>query len=156
MISFYDVDEDYIKFLKQYDNKIPDIKYATNSKFVCGIVLNIGGAQYYAPISHLTTKQQTNMQIIDKGKPISTIRFSFMFPAPASVLKRKNFSKIAVTDPKYANLLRTEYLFCSKNKQAIYNKAQKVYAIGCNKQHKLNYACCDFKLLESVYNNYKP
>lgn len=58
---------------------------------MCGIVLEVNGVKYYAPISHKTEKQQTNLQIYDKGKVISTIRFSFMIPAFDEVLKFKDF-----------------------------------------------------------------
>lgn len=43
MLDFYDVDLDYINFLKQYDTQIPNISYTSRNKFVCGIVLNING-----------------------------------------------------------------------------------------------------------------
>lgn len=155
MIYFYDVDENYINYLKTIDRQIPDIKYNTNNKFVCGIVLSLNGIDYYAPISHLTKLQQTNMAIKDKDRIISTIRFSFMFPALDSVLKKKDFNEIGKKDINYANLLRTEYQFCSSHEEEIRTKAEKIYKIGCNKQHRLNYTCCDFKHLEQEYKNYK-
>lgn len=155
MLYFYDVDERYIDFLKQYDEQVPDIKYSNNNKFVCGIVLSVNNIDYYAPISHLKNKQQTNLQIYDESRVISTIRFSFMFPAIPDVLTKKEFSIIAKSDRKYADLLQAEYEFCSKNIDTIHKKAIAVYQIGCNKEHRLNYTCCDFKLLEQHYKEYK-
>lgn len=155
MLNFYDVDEKYIAFLKQFDRQVPDIRYDNNNKFVCGIVLKVNGINYYAPISHLKNKQQTNLQIYDGNRVVSTIRFSFMFPALSTVLAKKDFSAIAKTDPKYADLLQAEYLFCSKNSDKIHKKAEKIYQIGCKKEHRLNYVCCDFKLLEQHYHEYK-
>ena len=155
MISFYDVDKDYIQFLKKYDRQVPNVEYDSNNKFVCGVVLEIYGIKYYAPISHMTNKQQTNIQITDRGKPISTIRFSFMFPAYDEVLIRKDFSEIAKTDQKYADLLAAEYKFCKDNITDIHKKALSVYNIGCNKEHRLNYTCCDFKKLEEHYLEFK-
>lgn len=156
MIAFYDVKEDYIKYLKTIDKQIPNIKYDSNNKFVCGIVLKIHGIDYYAPISHLTKPQQTNMLIKDKNRVISTIRFSFMFPATEDVLIKKDFAEIAKTNSDYANLLRTEYQFCSSHEAQIREKAEKVYKIGCNSEHVLNYTCCNYKLLEQNYLKYKP
>jgi len=155
-MKFYDIDEAYIDYLKTIDRQVPDIKYTSNNKFVCGVVLDINSIMYYAPISHLTKKQQTNLQILNKGKAIATIRFSFMFPAPApaSVLHIKDFAKIAKTDQAYADLLAAEYKWCDGNKEDIYKKAASVYKIGCNKNHVLNYTCCDFNLLEQKYSNY--
>lgn len=155
MLKFYDIDTDYIKFLKTIDKQVPDIEYSSNNKFVCGIVLDINSVKYYAPISHKTEKQQTNLRIYDHGKAISTIRFSFMIPAFDEVLKFKDFKNIAKTDPNYAALLHAEYLYCNSHQEEIKNKALAVYRIGCNKGHKLNYTCCDFKKLEEHYLEYK-
>ena len=95
------------------------------------------------------------MQIFDNGIPISTIRFSFMIPAFDEVLTRKNFKDIAKTNPSYAALLYAEYSYCSTHLKDIQAKASSVYRIGCNKNHRLNYTCCDFKKLESEYLKYK-
>ena len=65
---------------QKIDRQIPNIHYSKNNKFVCGVVLNIGGIEYYAPISHTTKKYQTSLLIYDKETPISSIRFSFMLP----------------------------------------------------------------------------
>lgn len=155
MLKFYDIDENYIQFLKTIDRQVPDVKYNSNNKFLCGVVLEINGVKYYAPISYKTDKQQTNLQIFDNGIPISTIRFSFMIPAFDEVLTYKNFKEIAKTDPSYASLLHAEHSYCSNNVTEIKEKALSVYKIGCNKKHKLNYTCCDFKKLEKHYMEYK-
>lgn len=155
MLKFYDINKDYIKFLKTIDSQVPNIEYSTNNKFVCGIVLDIDGINYYAPISHKTQKQQTSLTIYDKEKPISTIRFSFMIPAYDEVLYNKDFSTISKTNVNYANLLKTEYTYCKMHLDDIYKKAKSVYAIGCNKNHRLNYTCCNFKELEKHYIEFK-
>lgn len=154
MLKFYDVDENYINYLKSIDRQIPDISYSTNNKFVCGIVLDINGISYYAPISHTTHRFRTSKLIYDKGTPISSIRFSFMFPAPNSVLKQKDFRQIRMQDPHYADIITAEYNYCKANESSITQKAQSVYAIGCNKNHPYNYTCCDFAKLESEYMKY--
>lgn len=154
MLYFYDINEDYINFLKTVDKQVPDINYHKNNKFVCGVVLEINGINYYAPISHMTEKQQTNLQIIDNNKPIATIRFSFMIPAVEAALIKKDFSEIAKKDSKYADLLDAEYNFCKTHQKEIYEKALAVYKIGCNKSHRLNFTCCDFLKLESEYSKF--
>ena len=47
MLKFYDIDEDYIKFLKTIDKQVPNVKYDSNNKFLCGVVLDINGVKYY-------------------------------------------------------------------------------------------------------------
>ena len=82
MLRFYDVDENFVRYLQSVDRQIPNVSSSANSKFVCGIVLRINGIDYYAPISSITQTQRTNLPIIDKKrKVLATVRFSFMFPA---------------------------------------------------------------------------
>ena len=57
MLKFYDIDKDYVKFLKTLDRQVPNIEYTSNNKFVCGIVLEVNNVKYYAPISHKTDKK---------------------------------------------------------------------------------------------------
>lgn len=155
MLKFYDIDENYVKYLQSIDKQVPNIHYSTNNKFVCGIVIEVNGIKFYAPISHTTKKYQTSLLIHNKKKPISSIRFSFMIPAYDEVLSELDFAEISNRDKNYADLVRVEYDYCIDNKDDTYKKAKAVYKIGCNKNHRLNYTCCDFKKLESEYLNYK-
>ena len=154
-MKFYDIDENYVKYLQTIDKQIPNIHYSTNNKFVCGVVLEINGTKFYAPISHTIKKFQTSLLIYDKNRPISSIRFSFMLPAYDEVLKEKNFKEIATQDQNYANIITAEYDYCLHHQDDIYQKANAVYKIGCNKDHHLNYTCCDFLKLEDEYLKYK-
>lgn len=150
MLKFYDIDAAYADYLRKFDKRIPNISYSNNNKFVCGVVLSIDGNDYFAPLSSQKAKQQTNMLITDEtGTILSSIKFSFMFPAPKSVIKEKDFSAVRATDPAYADLLDKEYTFCKKNEKAIQEKAKKVYEIGCKPSHALYVHCCDFKMLEN-------
>ena len=155
MLKFYDIDEDYVRYLQTIDRQVPNIHYSTNNKFVCGVVLNINGIKFYAPISHTTKKYQTSLLIYNKTVPISSIRFSFMIPAYDDVLNELKFSDISKRDENYADLIRVEYDYCVNNQNIIHDKAQSVYKIGCNKDHRLNYTCCDFQKLEQEYMKYK-
>lgn len=149
MLGFFDVDPAYTAYLRQFDPRIPHIVYAGNSKFVCGVVLAVAGHSYFAPISSNTARQQTSLIIRDdKGNALSSLKFSFMFPAPLSVMTRKDFGAIRAVDPAYADLLQKEYLFCKKNEALLQSKAAKIYQIGCNPNHVLHRHCCDFPLLE--------
>ena len=153
-INFYDVSKEYIKYLKEHDIKIPNINYSKYDKFVCGVVLKINGLNYFAPISSFKTQQRTNILIKNEdGVPISSIRFSFMFPAPSEVLIIKDFN---TEKEKYKYLLMAEHDFCNKNKKEIYKKAEYIYkrAIGGH-DLVMKQNCCDFKLLEIKCREYK-
>ena len=54
MIQFFDVDDKYTTYLQSIDRQVPNIKYTSNNKFVCGIVLQINVFDYVAPISSKT------------------------------------------------------------------------------------------------------
>ena len=154
-IKFYEVDKDYIAYLQQYDSKVPNVSYHKNNKFVCGIVLNVNGYDYYAPISSNKKQQKTNILIKDRNKTtLSSIKFSFMFPANNNYLTEMDFQSIQKQDIAYYNLLSKEYKFCKNNKGRIYKKAQQVYKMGCNPQHPYHKVCCNFKILEQNCNNY--
>lgn len=121
MLKFYEVDSNYIKYLREYgDNKIPKIQYETHKKFFCGIVLTINNFDYFAPVSSNKKKARTTFLIFDKDretkqlKAISSLRFSFMFPCPKQYLSQKIFSK---ENPKYQVLLRKELHYCNKNRE---------------------------------------
>ena len=149
LLKFYDVDLEYANYLRNYDGKVPYISYDANNKFVCGIVLDLGSYKYFVPVSSNKNKQKTNLLICDDNKRVlSSLKFSFMFPAPLSVVQEKDFSIIKLVDPNYAALLEKEYLFCRNNEDAIFAKARQVYKIGCNPNHVLNRHCCNFSLLE--------
>ena len=48
-LKFYEVDSEYIKYLKENgDDKIPNVEYKKHKKFFCGIVLTINNFNYEA------------------------------------------------------------------------------------------------------------
>ena len=150
MIDFYDVEPGYVRYLQTFDRKVPNIEYTSNNKFIFGVVLEIHGKQYYAPISHFKEAQRTNLQIFNGQQAIATIRFCLMFPAPLFVLKKKKFKAMNEVDRKYVDLLRVEYDYCLSIENRIRQKAESVYRIGCNKKHKYNKNCCYFPALEQA------
>lgn len=152
--KFYEVSDEYREYLRSKEEKVPKNDYDDNNKFFCGIVLEIEGYKYYAPISSFKTKQKTNLLIYDpedREKCLSSIRFSFMIPVPESQLKYKDFSR---EDLPYMNLLIKEYNYCKEIKDDIYKVANRVYTFGTNKDNPLSNNCCDFKLLEEMHDEY--
>lgn len=151
-LKFYEVDSEYIKYLKENaDDKIPNIEYEKHKKFFCGIVLTINNFNYFAPVSSYNKKAHTVFLIMDKDrktnelKPISSLRFSFMFPCPIEYLNQKDFSK---EDEKYRNLLKKELHYCNVNREKIKKLANMVYKLGLKEQTREKYNICDFEKLE--------
>ena len=157
-LKFYEVDSEYIKYLKENgDEKIPNIEYKKHKKFFCGIVLTINNFNYFAPVSSYNKKVHTSFLIMDKDKetkklkPISSLRFSFMFPCPIEYLSQKDFSK---EDEKYRNLLRKELRYCNKNREKIKKLANEVYKLGLKEETRKKFNICNFKKLEETYFRY--
>ncbi|GHS85071.1 hypothetical protein AGMMS49957_00370 [Synergistales bacterium] len=156
-LKFYEVDADYIDYLSKIDNKVPKIDYSAKSahdKFLCGIVLSVGGQNYFAPISSFKTPQRTNLIIKDaNGNDISSIRFSFMIPIPPGSATLKDIAN--EPSPQYKNLLDLEVRFCNRNKDAIFSRARFVYnAVTIKKDPLMVKNCCDFKALEVACERY--
>lgn len=152
MLRFYEVNGEYIEYLREHgDNKIPKINYTNHNKFFCGIVLAINGFNYFAPVSSYNKKRRTNFLIMDRDrksqniKAISSLRFSFMFPCPEEYLTLKDFSK---EENKYRILLRKELRYCNVNIEKVYKLANEIYKLGINENTRKKYNICDFKKLE--------
>lgn len=158
-LKFYEIDGTYIKYLKENgDNKIPNIEYEKHKKFFCGIVLSINNFNYFAPVSSYNKKLHTVFLIMDKEKnikklkPISSLRFSFMFPSPKECLSLKDFSQ---EDRKYQTLLRKELHYCNINIEKIKKLANEVYKLGLNEKTRAKFNICNFKKLEEKCLEYK-
>ncbi|MCL2088718.1 MAG: type III toxin-antitoxin system ToxN/AbiQ family toxin [Oscillospiraceae bacterium] len=156
-LDFYQVDAEYISHLLKQDDRVPKVDYSIanrHDKFLCGIVLEVGGHSYFAPISSFTTPQRTNLIIKnEEGNALSSIRFSFMIPVPSSVITVKRIND--EPSPKYRRLLNEELQYCRKNAKAIFRVAKFVYNSVVNKKDPLMIKnCCDFKKLESACDEY--
>ncbi|SCH36348.1 Uncharacterised protein [uncultured Megasphaera sp.] len=51
-MRLYHVSDTYIQYLKQFDEKVPDNK--NQKRPYVGIVVEVGGVTYYAPLSSLS------------------------------------------------------------------------------------------------------
>lgn len=146
ILKFYEVDNNYIQYLKKFEPKIPNFNYKNNNKFVCGIVLKINKCNYYVPVSSNKIIFKSSLPIYDKSKITSTLKFSFMFPIPNSCCSVKNFN--AVNMP-YKRLLQKELKYCNSIRDDIRQKAKDIYDTVINKESYIMVKnCCDFKLLE--------
>ena len=157
-LYFYEVSADYISYLLKFDSKVPRIDYSKTSqhdKFMCGIVLSVNEHDYFAPISSFVTQQRTNMVIKnEKGKPISSIRLSFMIPIPPNVTTVKNIKN--EPSPEYRRLLNLELQFCRKNANAIRRMAKHIHNSVVNGKDPIMIKnCCDFIKLEIACAKYQ-
>lgn len=145
-LGFYDVNIDYIDYLKQFDPKVPNIIYDSHQKFLCGVVFKINGLKYYVPVSSFNREMQSNYVIQVGGIPVGSLRFSFMFPVPDSEIELKRIWN--EQDQDYRFLMSKELNFCVEHSEAIQAKARSVYNTAQRNRSKIGHFFCDFKKLE--------
>lgn len=166
-MDFYYVSSDFIDYLQDVERKargftrVPNVEYDKNQnqKFVVGIVLQVNGFKYYAPMSHYKIQKPNNVLIniaADKINPIKgSIRFNYMFPVLDEYLTQVKINEL--DDIKYKRLVQKELRFCIDNAKDIQTKALKTYldVILGNDSALLSNAC-DFRLLEEALKNIPP
>ena len=162
--SFYTVSTDYCDFLRGFD---PCVPYTMDKKSVrpfVGIVLNVNGFNYYAPLTspkpkHLKMKNQTDFLKINGGV-WGAINFNNMIPVPLECLNKVEIN-ILITDAKpdkdYKNLLSNQLSWCNSNKERITKQAEKLYnmIISGKAAESLRERCCKFAVDEQKCVEYK-
>ena len=102
-LFFYDVDADYVKYLKAAEKtkrgftRVPDVEYENERKMVCGVVLEMNGYKYYVPVSSYKKKQPNNLLIRLEDDSFNqvkgSLRFNFMFPVDDRYITKCDFNK---------------------------------------------------------------
>uniref|UniRef100_UPI004057C2FF type III toxin-antitoxin system ToxN/AbiQ family toxin n=1 Tax=Agathobacter sp. TaxID=2021311 RepID=UPI004057C2FF len=161
-MDFYRIDENYVKFLQEFEKekrgitKVPNVKYTDRNKFAFGAIMKIKDMNYYVSVSSFDKKQEANILIRVPGddKEIKgSLRFNYMIPVPDVCMERLVIKN--VEDEKYRLLLNKEYQFCCDNADRIQKKAQKIYHMVIeNRKQILTDNSCDFKILEEAYQEY--
>lgn len=157
MIDFYDIDINYIDYLKLYEDKIPNINSTTYTyhKFMCGVVLSINNNDYYAPISSNTNSYRSSFLICNNNDEIiSSVRLSFMIPCRKQIITKLDFNQFP---QNYQNLLYQELQYLKDNENKLINKARYIYNLVINNTNTImTNSCCNFALLEQKAELYIP
>ena len=158
----YNIEDDYIDYLRTFDNKVMSTK-RENRKYerkYIGVLFEIGEVKYFAPLSSPKKKHFTMSDAVDfikiqeKDKLYGVINLNNMIPVKNEVLKKVDIN--GEEDAKYKQLLLKEHLICNRKNEKININAKKLYKIvTVFKTVRFLKKCCDFKLLEekcSLYN----
>lgn len=160
-MKFYNIKDDYIQFLRNYDTKVAENK--RESRPYVGVVFQIGTINYYAPFTspkpkHQIMKNGKDFRKINQGK-YGAINFNNMIPVPSSALLLKDIAQ--EPDRQYRRLLQNQYNAVKADWSAIQKTAENLRNLVLTPDEKLsNYdkqvkaRCCDLAKLESVYINY--
>ena len=161
-MKLFHIDDDYIEYLRKYEDKIYYNKNKTRP--YVGVVLEINSIKYFAPLSspkpkHKHMKNSIHLRKIKQGK-YGVIDLSKMIPVPLSTVTQIDISLIS--DIHYRRLLQNQYEFILDDEDAILKNASKLYKLLKTSDEKLpdyhkatKSRCCDLPLLENKYLEYK-
>ena len=139
-LNLYSVNDKYIKYLMQFDNKIYDNKENTRTykRKYLGIVLTINGFNYYVPMSSpkksdyidyakniIRKDTKTIIRIKEGSRLYGTLRISNMIPVPITELEP--YIVADEKDLKYKQLILGELRYINNNSNKIIKYAKTVY-----------------------------
>ena len=160
-MQFYHITDAYVSYLSGYDSKVEQNK--NQKRPYIGVVVQIGGINYYAPFTspkkkHLKMKNAKDFRKIGGGA-YGAINFNNMIPVPDTELIPIYIWK--ETDPFYRNLLQNQYDAVLEDKEAIIETAVNLRVLeGTDDEDltpqdiKVKQRCCDFALLEAKCADY--
>lgn len=158
-IKFYEVDAKYVNYLSPFAPHLFHNKQAGqhNERKYIGIVLQVNGFDYFAPLSSYKPKHNSMKQGMDflKVGNYAVINLNNMFPVPPQCYTYFDYSK--EPNPQYKKLLQTEYRIIRKMQDKIYKNAEALYKykIANGDTTALAKRCNDFSLLEQKCKSYK-
>lgn len=158
-LEIYEIDSSYIEYLSNFEEHLFKNKKITQdfSRKYIGIILEINGFKYFAPLSSFKPKHRRLCETVDfiKVGIYAVLNLNNMFPAPLNLCKSVKIENIK--NEHYKNLVRAEYRIIKQKTEQIINNAKDVYnhKIINDGKSKLSQRCNDFKNLEVKCKEYK-
>jgi len=154
--KLYYISEEYVDYLRQFDNKVAYNKNRTRP--YVGIVYTQNNYDYFVPLHSPKEKhKRIHPKALDiykiKDGELGVVNINNMIPAPYKVL---NEVLPTVKDEKYRTLLTDQLSFLNNHKKDIYKKIKNFmlfYKKGYLSKTILD-RCCDFELLEEKMKEY--
>lgn len=168
-LKIYHVTEEYIRYLRNFDNKVTIIKDYGKARPYVGEVFQINQFKYFAPFSspekdndgNLTEDykkyyKKNNNPTYEKIEDLKygTIQINNMIPVSEQELIYFEIEQIE--DENYKVILSDQFIYCDNNKERIINKAKKLYKyVVISKNPHFANLSCNFKLLEQRCKEYE-
>lgn len=161
MLSLYEIEDNYIEYLRGFDNKVLSSKagYRKYTRKYVGILFNNKSMKYFIPLSSYKPETYDHMYESLSFKKIgdmAVLRINNMIPIIDSVVHRIDFKQ--EKDEKYKVLLQNEYRIIKSREREIRRDARIVYFYRLKEENKgksLYKICCDFKMLEEKAKMYE-
>ncbi|MBQ2315062.1 MAG: type III toxin-antitoxin system ToxN/AbiQ family toxin [Treponema sp.] len=151
-LEIYEIDSAYIEYLAGFEEHLFRNKKITQnfSRKYIGIILEINGFEYFAPLSSFKPKHKRLCETVDfiKIGIYAVINLNNMFPASLTLCKSVKIENIK--NEHYRDLVRAEYRIIKQKTEQIINNAKDVYTHKMinDGSSKLSQRCNDFKMLE--------
>ena len=156
-IRIYEIKDTYVKYLSNYQKHIYTPKDGTFKRKYIGVVLEIKGIEYFAPLSSYKEKHKKMKEVVDiiKIKEYAVINLNNMVPVPDSQIVNIDINK--EKDSSYKYLLQAESREINRQKNRIRKNAEIVYShkIHNGNATPLSKRTNDFELLEKLCKEYK-
>ena len=155
-LKIYEVKSEYIQYLSNYQKHLFLHTNEKGKRKYIGIVFQINGMNYFAPLSSYKTKHVQMRESVDfiKIKDYAVINLNNMIPIPHSQIVEIDINK--EEDMSYRYVLQAESREINRQKNRIRKNAEIVY-----RHKKLNGNMTalakrtnDFKLLEKLCREY--
>ena len=155
-LKIFEVKSEYIQYLSNYQNHLfLDTNEKGKRKYI-GIVFQINGINFFAPLSSYKTKHVKMKESVDfiKIKDYAVINLNNMIPVPNSQIVEIDINK--EKDLSYRYLLQAESREINRQKNRIRKNAEIVYShkIHNGDSTALAKRTNDFKLLEKLCREY--
>lgn len=157
------VNTDYCDYLRKFDSKVAYSKKEKELRPFIGILFEIEGCEYFAPLSSPKPKHKKMKNTIDflkiKEGELGAVNFNNMIP-----VQRNNYYIIDLNKQtetleaeKYRNLLREQLMWLNSNYIQVKDKSYKLYKLYNSERlpENIKKRCCNFKLLEEKCLNYQ-
>ncbi len=155
-LKLYYIDEEYINYLREFDNNVAYNKNKTRPYI--GVVYTYNNYNYFAPLASPKPKHlKISSKAIDifkiKNGELGVVNINNMIPTPIEELTEV---LPTVTDKKYKKMLEEQLTYLNNHKAELYRKInlfQNLYK-GQHLNGKVLERCCKFPLLEEKCSEY--
>lgn len=158
-LRIYEIDPEYILYLHGFDCRVSLEHNDGKTRKYLGILLEVDGKKYYAPMSspkpkHLTINSSAaDIYKIDDGN-LGVVNLNNMIPVPNSAVIDIDINTIA--NFTYKRLLQKQARKIKADSDKIIKKANRLYKMVYRDttSESLIKRCCDFKMLEEKSSDY--
>ena len=156
-LKIYYIDNDYIDYLRKFDNRVAYNK--TKTRPYVGVVYTFNNQTYFAPLSSPKPKHLTmNKKALDifkiKDGELGIVNINNMIPTPISCLTEV---LPLIKERRYKKLIMEQTTYLNDHKRELLDKVNFfMLKYNTNKLPKrIKDRCCDFNILKEKCKDYQ-